>query len=92
MQHELLKNKKVKFPVNFNIKIIMFSMTGEETNKEIIDKIMTSFKIKHAHKDKKYSSNGKYISYTVNITLKDKPQMNSLYQKLKEIPEVKYAL
>lgn len=92
MQCELFGNNEIEFPINFDIKIIMFSMTGEDRNNKIIDEIMSHFEIKYSHKGKKYSSNGKYISYTVNITVKDKPQMEALYQKLKEIPEIKYAL
>ena len=89
---DAFKGKEIEFPVTYQIKAVM---TGAENDKENKDKLEHVFKEQHVnfqYVDKKMSSKGAYTSYTYQITLKDKEQMDNLYADLKEIKELKFAI
>lgn len=92
LENEPFKGKKLKFPVNFDIKIIMNSIGDDSGNESIIRNIIERFSIPHRDWQKKMSSGNKYVSFSVNITLKNQEQMDSFYYELKQEPNIRFAI
>lgn len=83
---------KIKFPVSFDIKVIMDMVAGKEANEERLAGIFNLLEVKHTGWSDKYSSGGKFISFTVQITLETKEKMDALYLALQKEPSVRFAV
>jgi len=81
-------SEKLRFPVNFDLKVIMDS--GE--NEDVILNIFLRLKISGVSKGSRLSSKGKYVSFTFNITLENREKMDALYSELKKEPGVRFAV
>ena len=88
----LFGNEKVKYPVNFDLKVIMENNQTDEENIASLEKLLTSSKIPYSNFRKKQSSKGKYTSYTVGVTMESQQILEKFYIDLKEIPGVVYAV
>ena len=88
----LFGNEKVKYPVKFDLKVIMDNNLSEEENQQKIIQVLTQNKIPFSDWSSKMSSKNTYISLTVNVTIKSQKILEDLYNDLREIPEVKYAV
>lgn len=85
-------NKKIKFPVTYEIKVIVDATIAESTTKSEFEEIVKKLNIPSNGWRKKLSSKGTYISYTSNVVLKNETLMNSLYSDLKGITGLKMAI
>lgn len=83
---------KVKFPVNFDLKVIMENTRQEDISKSILQGLLEGLNIPHSNWFTKFSSHARYISLSVNITLDCQNQMDLLYQALKAEPSVRVAI
>jgi len=64
----------------------------EESHKDDLVELFDLLKIRHNYQSKKVSSKGAYISFTYEITLVSRQQMDELYTGLKKIKAIKFAL
>ena len=86
------KKQKVKFPVTFNLKAVMVGNRLDEDNKKDIVGVLTKLAITHSYINKKESSKGAYISFTYKVTLISNEQMYAMYEQLRSIENLKFAL
>ena len=87
-----LGNKKLKFPVSYHLKAVLASSLGEGTDRQKLENVFDSLQIDYAFHDHRPSSKGNYISYTYQVTLFSRTQMLELYEKLKGVEGLKFAL
>ena len=87
------KKAEIKYPLTFDLKVIMDSRPGDNRNILELDNILEdlSIELKTNWLSKK-SKTGTYTTYTGRITVTSQDQMHELYHKLKAHPSVKFAL
>jgi len=86
------KNEKIKFPVNYDLKIIVIANNRHADNQAMLEQVFVKLEIPFLNWRHKDSGKGKYTSYTVHIRIKDEQQMQQLYADLRTIPGVKMAI
>lgn len=86
------EGKEIEFPVTFHLKAVMTGLDVDDKNKQKIEAVIASNKVDYKYLDKKASSKGSYESFSYQVTLKSKEQMTKLYDDLKKIEELKFAL
>ena len=91
-KNNLFGDEEVKFPVNYDLKVILDNKGDKETHQGSIEKVLKSHKISFSSWRSKFSSNDKYISFTVNININSHEQMTKLYESIKTIDGIKIAL
>ena len=84
--------EKLIFPQNFDIKVIVAAIVPIEESKANISRVLSDCKAVHSFVSARASAKGNYITYTYNIDLESQEQMNAVYDGLKTIPEIKFAL
>ena len=87
------KKPEIKYPLTFDLKVIMISEPGDNKNALELDNILEdlSIELKTNWLSKK-SKTGAYTTFTGKIVVTSQVQMHALYGKLKEHPCVKFAL
>lgn len=87
------KKPEIKYPLTFDLKVIMISKPGDSQNMAALNIILEDLLIElKKNWSLKKSESGNYTTYTGKITVKSKEQMHALYGKLKDHPSVKFAL
>lgn len=85
-------DKKIEFPVQYDMKIVVaFEKTIEQIKFAIIE-ICDRMKVSHTFKSEKVSSKQNYISITLAIILDDQEHMNNFYEELRKLPGLKMAI
>ena len=84
--------EKLLFPQNFDIKVIVAATVPIEESKANISRVFNDCKTVHNFVSARASAKGNYITYTYNIDLDSQEQMNAVYDRLKNVPEIKFAL
>lgn len=86
------QEKKILFPQNFDIKVIVAASIPVEESKANISRVFSECRTVYSFVNARASSKGSYITYTYNIDLDSQQQMNAVYEALKKVPEIKFAL
>ena len=86
------KGEKLIFPQNFDIKVIVAAVIPIEESKANISRVFSACRCVHSFVSARASAKGTYITYTYNIDLESQEQMNAVYDGLKTVPEIKFAL
>ena len=86
------KGEKIEFPVTFQLKAVMIGTENDEKHKERLAEVFNKLNIPYKYLDKRFSSKGAYVSFTYEVTLVDKVQMDKLYVDLKAVKELKFAV
>ena len=86
--------EKLIFPQNFDIKVIVIvaAVIPIEESKANISRVFSACRCVHSFVSARASAKGTYITYTYNIDLESQEQMNAVYDGLKTVPEIKFAL
>ena len=84
--------EKLIFPQNFDIKVIVAAVIPIEESKANISRVFSTCRCVHSFVSAQASAKGTYITYTYNIDLESQEQMNAVYDGLKTVPEIKFAL
>ena len=87
-----IKGKEIEFPVTYQLKAVMTGTENDDDNKEKLVEVFNKLNIQYKYHDKRVSSKGAYVSFTYVVTIEDKAQMNMLYNDLKAIKELKFAV
>ncbi|MBN2658647.1 MAG: DUF493 domain-containing protein [Spirochaetales bacterium] len=87
-----MNGETLEFPLSFTIKVFVENVLTDKENKKNIEAVLLSENIKGSGWSSKLSKEGKYLSYSVEVDIEDKKQMDRLYGKLKDIPYIKYAI
>lgn len=88
----LWDNKTLKFPVRYHLKAVLEASPDEKTDRQNLESVFGSLDIPYSFHDRRPSSKGNYISYTYLVTLNSKVQLEKLYEKLKNVKGLKFAL
>ena len=84
--------EKLIFPQNFDIKVIVAATVPIEDSKANISRVFNECHTVHSFVSARASAKGSYITYTYNIDLDSQELMNAVYDGLKTVPEIKFAL
>jgi putative lipoic acid-binding regulatory protein len=85
-------SEKLKFPVQFDLKVIMESPDDHQNHIDKLENILNSLSIAFHNWRYKPSEKGTYTSYTVNVYVITQKKLKDLFAELKTIPEVKMAI
>lgn len=86
------EKQQIIFPQNFDIKVIVAATIPIEESKANISRVFSECQTVHSFVNTRASAKGSYITYTYNIDLDSQEQMNAVYNALKQVPEIKFAL
>lgn len=87
-----MEKETLEFPQSFTIKLIVENILTDRENKNNIEAILLSENIQGENWSYKLSKEGKYVSHNVAVTVVDQNQMARLYEKIKVLPHIKYAI
>lgn len=85
-----LQGQEIEFPVKYNLKAVL--PADREDNTSRLEKVLNDNKIKFSFLNKKVSSKGTYASYTYEVDLESKQQMDQLYSDLHKLEGLKFAV
>lgn len=88
----MVSEKKIEYPVEFFIKIVMFKRADENVNMDELVRIFNDNNILNSQWSDRLSSKDKYIRYSVKIVVNSEKQMLALYKDLNESEYVKFAM
>lgn len=86
------KNEDLKFPVKYPLKAIFVQPERENNYKSQLKNTFEILKVKYHLLDRKLSKKGNYISFTFEVFIENRTQMNELYEALREMDGLKFAL
>lgn len=85
-------NEKIKFPVNYDLKIILLANGRHDDNKAMIEQVLVNLGISFLNWRHVESSKGNYTSYTVHVRISNEEIMKNLYLELRSVPGFKMAI
>jgi len=91
-QNPFGNNEKIKFPVNYDLKIILVANNKHKENIALLEKVLTKLDISFLNWRHKDSGKGKYTSYTVHVRIVTETLMKKLYAELGSVPGFKMAI
>ena len=86
------KDEKVKFPVSFDLKVIMLTQPDPQISIAELEQLLVQLEIPFKNWRHKPSGKGTYTSYTVKVDIVSRELMTKLYAQLRGIPNVKMAI
>jgi putative lipoic acid-binding regulatory protein len=99
---EGIQRPKMEFPMNIDLKIIMEmkNKPGEnaepplilEENRKTIVCVLSGLSIPHFEWRTRFSAERNYVSFSVNVTLENQEKMDRLYEEMKKIPSIRFAV
>ncbi len=87
-----MTEEKIRFPQNFDIMVIVSATVPLEESKKNISRAFSTCKAIHSFVSTRASSKGSYITYTYNVDIESHEQMNAVYDVLKNVSGIKFAL
>lgn len=87
-----MTEKKVEYPQNFDIKLIIAADIALEESKRNISHALSESQTVHSFVNVRSSGKGNYLSYCYNIDIESKEHLERTYTQLKTIPGLKFAL
>ncbi len=90
--NNLFGQNEIEYPVNYDLKVIFETTEAMDIQKRNLELVIEDADVPHKFIRSRQSSKGKYVSLTVNITLHSNEQLQYLYQRLKLLPGIKFAV
>lgn len=88
----LTSQETIEFPVQYTLKAV-FQVTGPGDRHESgLIAVLTELSVPFGNISRRNSGAGRYISYSVPVTVKDRDVYERLYQRIKGLEGVKFAL
>ncbi len=87
-----MENAELEFPVKFQLKAVLNKTETDRENMKNLELVFNSLNVEYKYINNKISSKGTYVSYNYSVTLLSKQQLEELYQELKKVPGLKFAL
>ena len=87
-----MNDKKVIYPQNFDIKLIIAAEIAMEEAKRNISQALSESQTVHSFVNVRSSGKGNYLSYCYNIDIESKEHLERTYALLRTIPGLKFAL
>ena len=89
---DLNKNERISFPVDFDLKVIMDATIPEDTNAANIADLLQRLEIRNTFRKKMLSEKGRYMSFTFHVTIETYEMLKALYNELRTLPGIKFAV
>ena len=86
------KEDKIKFPVDFDLKVIMYTQPDPQISIAELESLFVQLNIPFRNWRHKPSGKGTYTSFTVSVHLETQELMTKLYNDLRTVPGVKMAI
>lgn len=86
------KQENLKFPVTFDLKVVIEAIATTEAQQNNIESILSDLQVRHTYKNRKMSTKGTYTSYTYEVLVQSRDQMQLIYTEIKQIQGFKFAL
>ena len=86
------KPQKIKFPIKYTLKAIFDNSIDKKEHTQHLENMFAKLKIEYGRFSDTLSSNGKYISISVPVKVVNRDTFDKLYEELRKIPGIKYAL
>ena len=80
-----LNQKKINYPVDYHLKLIMDNNIPKEEHIKNISEKLKGLQIRFSHFSSKLSSKANYISLSVRVYILSEHQFKVLYPALKEV-------
>ncbi len=87
-----LNGQNIEYPVTYQLKAVMDGTRFDDDNKQDIVGVLKDLDIIYSYLDKKLSSKGNYVSFTYKVTLTSKDQLYKMYEGLRALDSLKFAL
>jgi len=89
---EFDSQETIEFPVQYTLKVV-FQVTGPEDRHESgLIAVLTELSVPFGTISRRNSGAGRYISYSVPVTVAGREVYDRLYQRIKGLEGVKFAL
>jgi len=85
-------DKKILFPVIYDLKVIMDTLYPEEKHRNDLSKIFLELDIPFKNWRSKLSSKNTYVSLTVKVKIDSQENLEKLYAEIKKLDSVKVAI
>ena len=89
---DLNKSERISFPVSFELKVIMDATIPDKVNTDNIESVLKELDIPFKWLRNRLSSKGRYMSFTYKVTIGEYTVLEGLYQRLKTLPGIKFAV
>jgi putative lipoic acid-binding regulatory protein len=89
---EDLKQESISYPVTYDLKAVMDGGAKTEESQNKISEVLRKHKMNFHYKSKKHSSKGSYVSFTFQVTIESQEQMHEVYNDLKKLDGLKFAV
>ena len=83
---------EIEYPVTFQLKAVLDNSNSDEENQRNISALLGKLNIPNKLIGSKVSSKGTYTSYHYDVTISGKPQLEEMYEAMKQLPGFKFAL
>jgi len=82
----------VEYPVSFELKVILNSDTEDKIHRRNLELVLEDTNVKYSFIKSSISSKGSYISITMEVVMVSESQMHQMYEKLKLLPGIRFAI
>ena len=86
------KQPEIEYPVTMALKVIMTTVASDAVNRSRITACLTDLSITPKGWRSKQGRGGNFVSYTVTITVPDEHIFHAIYNSLRSVEGVKYAI
>lgn len=83
---------EINYPVNYDLKVIFASDEESGILQRNLELVLEDAEVPHEFVKVKNSRKGNFVSLTMNVTIDDAKQMGYLYERLKLLPGIRFAL
>jgi hypothetical protein len=85
-------DQEVEYPVSFEMKVIVDAKLPEAETRKQLANVYDTTSVPHKIIHHRLSKEGKYISFTIAVTIDSKEILELLYERLKGISGMKMAI
>ena len=83
---------QIEFPVSFELKVIVETSVSILTTQQQLDVLFLKLVVANEYLGVKESANHKFASHTIRVLLLSQDHLNEMYEALKKLPGIKFAI
>ncbi len=82
----------VQYPVSFELKVIFNTETDENIHRRNLELVLEDSEIGYVFRKSAKSAKGGFVSITMAVNVESETRMHQLYEKLKLLPGIRFAI
>lgn len=82
----------VKYPVRFELKVIFNAESEEKIHRRNLELVLEDSNVKYLFKKSVTSAKGSFVSITSEVVLENQHQLHRMYEQLKLLPGIRFAI